>query len=293
MKKIGGFQFAIGVIVGATAFGGAAAYAAGIMAQPKTAAIIIDGKDVDLKGYLIEGAHYFQLRDLDEKLMASGKDFSVVWDGQGNRVIIDTSRSYDPNEQYISQPATTPPATQTPTTGGYGTVYRPLKKGDVVNTSSGDYIITQGAEDKPWQTSDGTTWPDVPLPSWQPEWDTYPRVAMPSPRTERYTGTRYGASYDTLYVFNDYEVERMIRTIYRYAKNNPSLWQDGNPASNVPFFSIKVEFTDDMTYNTFYPWRDWEVEKLVNSTFGGKEFRIYAVDDYNNGKFVDTEYFIK
>jgi hypothetical protein len=223
MKKIGGFQFAIGVIVGATVFGSAVAYAAGIMVQPKTAAIIIDGKDVDLKGYLIEGAHYFQLRDLDEKLMAGGKDFSVVWDGQGNRVIIDTGRGYDPNEQYAPPTAITPPATQTPTAGGYGTVYSPLKTGDVVRTApvegsrgsvGGDYAITQGAEDKPWKTADGTVWPNVPLPAWQAEWDGYPRVSFPEQPPVRFTGDVRGTPYDTLMVFNAYEVERMIRTIY-------------------------------------------------------------------------------
>jgi uncharacterized protein YkwD len=59
---------------------------------------VVDGQTVDLKGYIIEGNHYFQLRDLDEKLKPSGKDFSVVWDGVNNRVLIDTSRGYDPNE---------------------------------------------------------------------------------------------------------------------------------------------------------------------------------------------------
>ena len=99
MKKIGGFQFVIGFILGAVIFGGSVAFAASIIAQPKTAAVIINGSEVDLKGYIIEGAHYFQLRDLSDKLKPGGKDFSIVWDGQNNRVLIDTSRSYDPNEQ--------------------------------------------------------------------------------------------------------------------------------------------------------------------------------------------------
>jgi hypothetical protein len=120
MKKIGGIQsglprnrrlrgveFILGVLVGAVMFGGTVAAATGIIAQPKTAAVVIDGQTVDLKGFIIEGAHYFQLRDLDEKLMPSGKDFSVVWDGAGNRVIIDTSRGYDPAEQYNPNPVMT------------------------------------------------------------------------------------------------------------------------------------------------------------------------------------------
>jgi len=109
MKKIGGINFILGVLVGAAMFGGSVAAAAtGIIAQPKTAAVVIDGQAVDLKGFIIRGNHYFQLRDLDEKLIPSGKDFSIVWDGTGNRVIIDTSRNYDPNEQYAASVTTSP-----------------------------------------------------------------------------------------------------------------------------------------------------------------------------------------
>jgi len=91
-------NFALGFVLGAAIFGGSAAIAAGTMAQPKTAAVVIDGAEADLRGYVIEGAHYFQIRDLDAALVPGGKDFSVVWDGQGNAIRIDTSRGYDPNE---------------------------------------------------------------------------------------------------------------------------------------------------------------------------------------------------
>jgi uncharacterized protein YkwD len=108
VKKSGRFNFVIGFALGAALFGGTVAYAAGIMAQPKTAAVVIDGRTVELQGYIIEGSHYFRLRDLDAALVPGGKDFSIVWDGGGNRVIIDTTRRYDPNEQYI------PAVTQAP-----------------------------------------------------------------------------------------------------------------------------------------------------------------------------------
>ena len=96
MKKMRGFI--VGFILGALLFGGVWAYAAGISAQPKTAEIIIDGIAVDLKGFVIEGHHYFQLRDLADSLRPGGKDFSIVWDGAHNRVLIDTSKRYDANE---------------------------------------------------------------------------------------------------------------------------------------------------------------------------------------------------
>jgi len=94
MKRFKGLQFILGVVVGAIVFGGSAAIAAGIVAKPKTAEVVIDGKAVDLKGYIIEGRHYFQLRDLDAALAPGGKDFGIVWDGKNNRVIIDTTKPY-------------------------------------------------------------------------------------------------------------------------------------------------------------------------------------------------------
>jgi uncharacterized protein YkwD len=85
-------------------FGGSVAFAAGIAALPKTAAVVINGDIVDLKGYVIEGTHYFQLRDLSAALRPGGKDFGISWDGDGNRIIIDTNRGYDTDERQNPQP---------------------------------------------------------------------------------------------------------------------------------------------------------------------------------------------
>jgi hypothetical protein len=187
-------------------------------------------------------------------------------------------------------------------TGGYGYTFNPLKTGDTVKTAptensrgsvGGEYKIVQGTEDKPWKTADGTVWPNVPLPAWQSEWDAYPRVIFPDQPPVRFTGDVRGTPYDTLMVFNPYEVERMVRTIYRYAKQNPLLWKDHDPGANIPNFSISIEIADDMGPHTFYPWRDWEIEQFVKSTGGGTVIRIYAYDSYNNGLFNDTEYFMK
>jgi len=89
MEKIGWFRFVTGFVLGAIIFGGSMAFASGIIAHPKTATVVIDGNMVDLKGYIIDGTHYFQLRDLGAALEPSGKDFSIVWDGHENRVIIE------------------------------------------------------------------------------------------------------------------------------------------------------------------------------------------------------------
>jgi uncharacterized protein YkwD len=99
-KRTISVRFVTGFIIGALVFGSTAAFATEILAKPKTAVIVIDGEVADLKGYIIEDTHYFQLRDLAAALKGSGKDFSIVWDGAENRVIIDTTRSYDPYEKH-------------------------------------------------------------------------------------------------------------------------------------------------------------------------------------------------
>ena len=112
-NKILRLRFISGLILGAALCCGSYAVAAEVIAHQKTASVIIDGIPVDLKGYIIEGSHYFQLRDLDEKLKPGGKDFSVIWDSANSRILIDTSRGYDPNETFQD----TPPAPEpTPAT---------------------------------------------------------------------------------------------------------------------------------------------------------------------------------
>ena len=57
-----------------------------------TAKVYIDGKEVALTVYNIDGNNYFKLRDLGQAL-----DFDVTWDGVNNTIVIDTSKSYTPD----------------------------------------------------------------------------------------------------------------------------------------------------------------------------------------------------
>jgi hypothetical protein len=311
MKKTNLIRFLAGFLSGALLFGGAAAYAAGIIAQPRTAAVVINGQTVDIKGYIIDGAHYFQLRDTAAALRSGGKDFSVVWDGTGNRIVINTSKGYDPNERLqTAQPSPAPGTTDAataPMAGGYGTAPKILKPGDTVKTENGDYRIEAGQLERQAELErHGLEFgrplaPDAPLPAWQSEWDNYPRVTIPDTKPVRSAGDviiegQKVGTRDSLEAFNAYEVERLIRTIYKYAKNNPSLWQNRDPASNVPAFTVVVERTEGIG---FYPWEnavvpgETTVKNKVESGVSGCVFRVYASDSYNFGKYIDTAYFMK
>ena len=71
-------------------------------ANPSSVSITLNGKPVNWTAYSIYGNNYFKLRDICEAL-----GISVVWDDINNRIIIDTSRGYDPGE-IISYPAEAP-----------------------------------------------------------------------------------------------------------------------------------------------------------------------------------------
>ena len=87
MKRIG--LFAAGLLCGALLFGGAGAYAAGLFAEPSTHSVYVDGKEVQVEAYLIEGHNYFKLRDIGEQV-----GFNVYWDGDGKTVQIETDKAY-------------------------------------------------------------------------------------------------------------------------------------------------------------------------------------------------------
>ena len=59
---------------------------------PATSKIYLDGREVSLTAYTIEGNNYFKLRDVGIAF-----DFDVTWDGEKNTIVIDTSRPYTPD----------------------------------------------------------------------------------------------------------------------------------------------------------------------------------------------------
>ena len=72
MKRVG--TFITGLLVGATLFGGTAAYAAGVMAEQSLNRILVDGQEVQLDAYAINGNNYLKLRDIGEAV-----GFNVYW----------------------------------------------------------------------------------------------------------------------------------------------------------------------------------------------------------------------
>ena len=57
-------SFVAGAVLGAFIFGGSAAWAAGILAERSMNRIFVNGKEVQMEAYQINGANYVKLRDV-------------------------------------------------------------------------------------------------------------------------------------------------------------------------------------------------------------------------------------
>ena len=87
MKRVG--TFITGLLVGATLFGGTAAYAAGVMAEQNLNRILVDGQEVQLDAYAINGSNYLKLQDI-----GAAVGFNVYWDTEQHCVQIESNAPY-------------------------------------------------------------------------------------------------------------------------------------------------------------------------------------------------------
>mgnify|MGYP000057827747 FL=1 len=144
-----------GTLIGAALVGPASAGVAALTAAPSTQTFYVDGKQVDLEAYVINGHNYVQLRDVGRAV-----DFGVAYDQGANRVLVDTSSPYT-EESAVSAPS--------------GVVIVPqsdeplrLKEGDKVLCDDGTtYEITDlrlWEEPEPLPAYDQTRFPELELP---------------------------------------------------------------------------------------------------------------------------------
>ena len=88
------------------------AYAAGIMAERSTHRIYVNGREVQMEAYVINGNNYVKLRDIGEQV-----GFNVYWDSDNGCVQVESGRPYtgeapakaEPDKP-VPQPESTAPA---------------------------------------------------------------------------------------------------------------------------------------------------------------------------------------
>ena len=272
-------MFLAGLFCGAALFGGSVAYAAGILATPTTdldQRITLDGQEIELIGYVINGNNYFQLRDLGDKL-----GFGVSWDNDTRTVVITT----EPTGQ------TENPANVATTADPYHAAaatdsrYQP-KVGDQILCDDGStYTITDVSR---WDKNMFQDGPLPELPTATCDWSLMPQVELPAPEVRRYSS----AGQDYLFARNIYESRRMLYTLFNAIGDNPETWKDGKPVLHPSGNAkVKISFTipTEITPQTFWPWRSSEITNLFNSCPPGTYY-MEAWDVYKNGVFQRTEY---
>ena len=102
-----------GILIGITLFGGSSVLAAGITAERSTNRIYVDGQEVHLTAYNINGNNYVMLRDVGKAL-----GFNVCWDSDAKCVQVESKKPYtgeasvtSAEAKPVEQPAQTDVAT--------------------------------------------------------------------------------------------------------------------------------------------------------------------------------------
>ena len=83
------FTMLTGLLIGAVLTGGSAAVAAGITAERSHHRVVVDGKEVQMEAYVINGNNYVKLRD-----MGKAVGFEVYWDSVNGCVQVESNKPY-------------------------------------------------------------------------------------------------------------------------------------------------------------------------------------------------------
>ena len=98
-----------GILIGITLFGGSSVLAAGITAERSTNRIYVDGQEVCLTAYNINGNNYVMLRDIGREV-----GFNVYWNDDARCVQVESDKPYTgiaPVKAGTSEPASQPEVT--------------------------------------------------------------------------------------------------------------------------------------------------------------------------------------
>ena len=192
--------------------------------------VYVDGEQVDLEAYVINGHNYVQLRDIGRAV-----DFGVEYDQSTNRVLVDTSSPYT-EEATASTPSgvVTIPQTDEPLR---------LQEGDQVLCDDGTvYEIT---DLRLWEEPE-------PLPIY--DQTRFPELELPKAEVRRFQ-SEYG---DNLHIRNLYETRRMEYTIYNAA------------AGRTEPLNLRLGITEQNAVQMFWPWQEDQLTQVFCSAPGAR-----------------------
>ena len=264
-------SFAAGLFCGAVLFGGTAAYAAGIIATPFSEMdqrITLDGQEIELTGYNINGNNYFKLRDIGEQV-----GFNVSWNGGNRTVEIDTTTSYSEDEPQAAV--------------SIGAVSIPQSNAALFIPKTGDGILCD--DGTVYEIKDMTLHKNAgALPTATCDYTRFPALTLPKAEARRFQS----GSTDYLFIRNLYETRRMQYTLYNAIGVNGQTWENGTlklRGDGTPVARVQLFISDDAQAESFWLWRADQITADFESCPPGF-YQLEAWDVYANGKYLYTEY---
>ncbi len=255
--------FLAGIMIGAPTAQAAVEY---LQAYPSRNEIYVNGQQVQMEAYTINGSNYVKLRDIGQAV-----GFNVYW---ADAVQIDTTQGYTGQAptNVVMLPAD-------------GSRYIP-KIGDQIPCPDGTtYTITDVSR---WDKNAFADGPVGELPTAACDWSSFPAVQLPEPEVRHY----HLNAGDYLFVRNLYETRRMQYTLMNLAGNHPQTSVNGKlkyGSKGTPAVRIHLQVPEDINAHPFWPWRESEIANLFNSCPPG-DYYMAAWDVYKDGVFQRTEY---
>ena len=209
--------FAVGLMCGAVIFGGAG-YAAGVVATPLSETsqkVTLDGQEVSLEGYNINGNSYFKLRDVGKAV-----DFGVTWDNATRTVQIDTNSGY-----VEEQKPSVPGAVSIPT--GDASWCPPV--GTVIDLGNGQTMTVTKAKD-----------PEPELPDPTKDWSAFWQDELPEMKVTI-------GENGFVAIRNMHEIRRQQYTLFNVAEPDTEIYlgvegsREGDPYVQWPWHEGMLE----------------------------------------------------
>lgn len=267
-----------GFLVGLSIVPAAHAVSEYLTATPSTQTFYVDGQQVEMEAYAINGNNYIKLRDVGRLV-----DFGVDYDAATNSVQISTAAPYQ--EEAPTAAASADGTVTLPTDGSR---YVP-KIGDVVRCDDGyEYAITDVSR---WDANAFADGPLGELPAPACDWSLLDQPTMPTMEVRHYTIN--GEEY--MFIRNLYETKRMLYTLYNAIGANDQTWRDGGPVlrkDGTQLVRIELSIPKGSNPQAFWPWKPERLTEVFNSCPPGT-YQMEAWDTYKNGVFQKTEYNLK
>ena len=227
---------AAGIMLGATIAGPEAQAAEMLAAQRSAQRIVVDGKQVQIEAYSINGNNYAKIRDLGKAV-----GFNVSYDAATNTVHINSTEPYAEEAPAQASRVVTLPAD--------GTRKYVPKVGDLIPCDDG--TLYEVKDVSRWENNVYMDGPMPDMPTSTCDWSLFPARELPKVEVRHFSS----ASGDNIFVRNLYELRRMQYTIYNALGKEPSAWRDGKPLATV-------QLTTPAEYEAytakFWPWHEAE-----------------------------------